>query len=207
MLDLNQRPKDYESSALTTELTARCVLRSAIVRKTVGLDRSLFSSTACLNRIKDCSLFHQLFSKKLLSFLSGTDDAVYAEALASIWRMRSRVTSNCLPTLQAYDRWSFRYRNAYATLWLRGVSESTIFDDVLHTGVQCFRRVIALPSSIKSLKCESSSSPIGVPWKSVLWRFSIFRIFALAFPFFGQLGCVWFHASFLQNWREIRFIC
>ena len=70
MLDLNQRPKDYESSALTTELTARCVFTKALLyAKTVGLDSLFIQFNGVLEQDKkDCSLLRQLFSKKLLSF-------------------------------------------------------------------------------------------------------------------------------------------
>jgi hypothetical protein len=93
----------------------------------------------------------------------------FRNALASIWRMRSRVTENCCPTSSSV--WSVFMpmpKRMRSTRSSRGVSDAS-------TRVVVSRRFdwmaasigrIAFLSSMKSPRWESSSSPIGVSSES-----------------------------------------
>ena len=105
-------------------------------------------------------------------------------------------------------RYSCRYRNAYAGLWLRA---GQAFEDFfvtsqagVHRGV-CGATLLASP--MKSPKCESSSSPIGV---SIEIGFGDFRDFAdFVFRHFHQLGKfggIGLSPVSCRYWREMRFI-
>src|SRR5467141_1715726 len=105
------------------------------------------------------------WSRKLLSRSDLDGWRSLRSALASICRMRSRVTSNCLPTSSRV--WSVDIsmpKRMRSTLASRGVSVSS-------TSFVTSRRLAKVAasegasvdwSSMKSPRCESSSSPIGV---------------------------------------------
>src|SRR6516225_4604601 len=104
-------------------------------------------------------------SRKLLRILDRLGCLSFLIALASIWRMRSRVTENCWPTSSSV--WSLFMpmpKRMRSTRSSRGVTEAS-------TRVVVSRRFdwmaasigrIAFLSSMKSPRWEFSSSPIGV---------------------------------------------
>src|SRR5215471_20232855 len=131
---------------------------------------------------------HQL-SKKLLSFRLRLGCFSFLSALASIWRMRSRVTLNCWPTSSSV--WSVFMpmpKRMRSTRSSRGVSDAS-------TRVVVSRRFdwmaasigsTAFLSSMKSPRCESSSSPIGVSSEiGSLAILSTLRTFSSGMPSFS----------------------
>ena len=96
-------------------------------------------------------------------------------ALASIWRIRSRVTSNCLPTSSRCGRCSCRCRSACAEPWPRGrvspASTSRWLREALH-GSHLDRRlhggVLDEVAQVRILVVADRR----LPWKSAPWRSS-----------------------------------
>ena len=90
--DSNLEPKDYESSALTIELWARAFF-------IIAADRAIEKKSPAM---RGFSSFVQRAdysrSRKLRSCSERVGWRSLRSAFASIWRIRSRVTSNCLPT-------------------------------------------------------------------------------------------------------------
>src|ERR1700681_3915232 len=115
-------------------------------------------------------------SRKERNFLDLEGCFSFRNAFASIWRMRSRVTENCWPTSSSV--WSVFMpmpKRIRSTRSSRGVSEA-------NTRVVVSRKFdwiaasigrIAFLSSMKSPRCESSSSPIGV--SKEIGSFAIFN--------------------------------
>src|SRR5688572_21377962 len=104
-------------------------------------------------------------SRKLLSCSLRLGCRSFRNALASICRMRSRVTSNCLPTSSSV--WSVfmsmpkRILSTFASRGVRPASTECVVsrsDSVVAESIGDSTEV----SSMKSPRCESSSSPIGV---------------------------------------------
>src|SRR5665647_2185964 len=86
-------------------------------------------------------------------------------ALASIWRMRSRVTENCWPTSSSV--WSVfmpmpkRMRSTRSSLGVSEASTRVVVSRKLDWIAASIGRMAFL-SSMKSPRCESSSSPLGL---------------------------------------------
>src|SRR5487761_1861487 len=97
-------------------------------------------------------------------------------ALASIWRMRSRVTENCWPTSSSV--WSVfmpmpkRMRRTRSSRGVKDASTRVVVSRKL-AWIAASKGRIAFLSSMKSPRCESSSSPIGV--SSEIGSLAIFR--------------------------------
>ena len=101
------------------------------------------------------------------------------KAFASIWRMRSRVTAKCWPTSSSVCSEPVlpRPKRILMTFSSRGVSvakTSSVISRRFENVTDSAGFNIDL-SSIKSPKCESSSSPIGV--SSEIGSCAIFRTF------------------------------
>src|SRR5205823_5228555 len=155
---------------------------------------------------RECQL-----SKKLRSFLLRDGCFSFRSALASICRMRSRVTENCWPTSSSV--WSVFMpipKRMRSTRSSRGVSDAS-------TRVVVSRRFdwiaasigrIAFLSSMKSPRCESSSSPIGVSKDSgSLAIFSTLRTFSSGMPSFSANSSgVGSRPISLSIWRLVRTI-
>src|SRR4030088_669434 len=131
----------------------------------------------------------QPWSRKLRSIRDRLGCFSLRSALASIWRMRSRVTENCWPASSSV--WSVFMpmpKRMRSTRSSRGVS-------VARTRVVLSRRLpwmaassgmTAFLSSMKSPRCESSSSPIGVSRLiGSLAIFSTLRTFSSGMPSFS----------------------
>ena len=113
---------------------------------------------------------HQL-SRKLLRILDRLGCFSFLSALASIWRMRSRVNENCWPTTSSvFSVFMPMPKRMRTTRSSRGVSDAK-------TRVVVSRKFdwiaasigrIAFLSSMKSPRWESSSSPTGVSMESGL---------------------------------------
>ncbi len=132
-------------------------------------------------------------------------------ALASIWRMRSRVTENCWPTSSSV--WSVFMpmpKRMRSTRSSRGVSDAS-------TRVVVSRRFdwiaasigrTAFLSSMKSPRCESSSSPIGV--SRLIGSLAIFRTlrtFSSGIASFSESSSgVGSRPISCSIWREVRTI-
>ena len=106
-----------------------------------------------------------LQSRKLRSCSERLGWRSFRSAFASICRMRSRVTSNCLPTSSSV--WSVFIsmpKRIRSTLASRGVSPARMFcvDSRSPCEVAESAGETMLRSSMKSPRCESSSSPMGV---------------------------------------------
>src|SRR5690606_31861501 len=104
-------------------------------------------------------------SRKLRSCSERLGCRSLRRALASIWRMRSRVTSNCLPTSsRVWSVFMSMPKRMRSTLASRGVSPASTSRTVSMRLVSVVASIgdITLVSSMKSPRCESSSSPIGV---------------------------------------------
>ncbi len=131
----------------------------------------------------------------------------FAQRLRFDLTIRSRVTSNCLPTSSSVWSVLYRYRNAYAELLLHARSGQP---DVVRCRAQAFggrriQRQLEVVSSMKSPRCESSSSPIGVSWRLALWRSSALCGSCLpASDTFSQFFRRRFTAHLLQHLAEIR---
>jgi hypothetical protein len=154
---------------------------------------------------------HQL-SRKPLSTLDRLGCLSFRSALASIWRMRSRVSENCWPTSSSV--WSVfmpmpkRMRKIRSS---RGVSDAS-------TRVVVSRRFdwiaasigrIAFLSSIKSPRWESpSSSPIGASsYNGSLAIFKVLRTFSSGmWSFSASSFGVGSRPISLSIWREVRTI-
>src|SRR6516162_90334 len=139
--------------------------------------------------------------RKLLRSLDRLACLSFLSALASICRMRSRVTENCWPTSSSV--WSVfmpmpkRMRRTRSS---RGVNEAST-----RVVVSCR---IAFLSSMKSPRCESSSSPIGVSSESgSLAILSTLRTFSSGMPSFSANSSgVGSRPISLSIWREVRTI-
>src|SRR4029079_9854105 len=151
------------------------------------------------------------WSRKLFSRSEREGCRSLRNALASIWRIRSRVTSNCLPTSSSV--WSVdismpkRMRSTFAS---RGVSVSStsLVTSRSDPYVAASAGAIVDWSSMKSPRCESSSSPIGVSIEiGSLEILRILRIFSSGISIFsasnaGSGSC----PVSCKICREMRFI-
>src|SRR2546426_3864966 len=120
---------------------------------------------------------YQLLSRKLLSRSERDGWRSLRNAFASICRMRSRVTSNCLPTSSSV--WSVFIsmpKRMRSTLASRGVRESrtSLVTSRKDAYIAASFGASVAWSSMKSPRCESSSSPIGVSIE--IGSFEILRI-------------------------------
>src|SRR5206468_4192964 len=148
-------------------------------------------------------------SRKLRSFLEREGCRSLRKALASIWRMRSRVTAKSCPTSSSVcSQPSERPKRRRSTFSSRGVS-------VLRTLFVCSRRERPMIdstgdttclSSMKSPRWLSSSSPIGVSRE--LGSCAIFRTFrtlstgtSILVAISSGVGS---RPSSCTSWREVR---
>ena len=153
---------------------------------------------------------HQL-SRKLLSALDRFGCLSFRSALASICRIRSRVTENCWPTCSSV--WSLlmpmpkRMRTMRSS---RGVSEARTRDVVSRRFAWIAASIgkIAVWSSIKSPSWESPSSPIGVSSESgSLAIFKALRTFSSGIcSFSASSSGVGSRPISLSIWRLVRTI-
>src|SRR5487761_2692137 len=149
--DSNLRLHRYERRVLTAELRARANVsggpesRHQVSRN----ERSLRDRLGCLS---------------------------LRNALASIWRMRSRVTENCWPTSSRV--WSVfmpmpkRMRSTRSSRGVRDASTRVVVSRRFALMAASMGST-ALRSSMKSPRCESSSSPMGV--SRLIGSLAIFR--------------------------------
>src|SRR5262249_17822692 len=104
-------------------------------------------------------------SRKLLRILDRLGCFSFLSAFASIWRMRSRVTENCWPTSSRV--WSLfmpmpkRMRIIRSSRGVRNASTRVVVSRRFDW-MTASMGSIAVVSSMKSPRRESSSSPIGV---------------------------------------------
>src|SRR6516162_3291103 len=149
--------------------------------------------------------------RKLLRILDRLGCFSFLSALASIWRMRSRVTENRWPTSSSV--WSLfmpmpkRMRIIRSS---RGVSEASVRVVVSRRFEWIAASIgrIAFLSSMKSPRCEFSSSPIGVSSDNgSLAILSTLRTFSSGMRSFSASSSgVGSRPISLSIWREVRTI-
>src|SRR6516165_6928137 len=108
-------------------------------------------------------------SRKLLRILDRLGCLSFLIAFASIWRMRSRVTENCWPTSSSVcSLFMPMPKRMRSTRSSRGVTEASTRVVVSRSSDWMAASIgwIAFVSSMKSPRCESSSSPTGVSMES-----------------------------------------
>ena len=108
-------------------------------------------------------------SRKLLRILDRLGCLSFLIALASIWRMRSRVTENCWPTSSSVcSLFMPMPKRMRSTRSSRGVTEASTRVVVSRSSDWMAASIgwIASLSSMRSPRRPSSSSPIGVSMES-----------------------------------------
>ena len=124
-------------------------------------------------------------------------------SLASIWRMRSRVTLNCWPTSSSV--WS-----VFMPMSCMRSTRSSRAVRLASTRVVVSRRLARLPherlmaflSSMKSPRWLSSSSPIGVSSESVPWHFQHLRTLSIGIDSFSASSSRWLGTISCSIWRR-----